>query len=61
MNGSVKMHVKNIYPLNTTDEELMRLAEMVSYYLSNIAAVHAASDISTAPTGHVSGYKNGEI
>ncbi len=55
------MHVKNIYPLNTTDEELMRLAEMVSYYLSNIAAVHAASDISAAPTGRASGYKNGEI
>lgn len=55
------MHVKNIYPLNSTDEELMRLAEMASYYLGNIAAAHTVSDISTAPAGHVSGYKNGEI
>lgn len=42
------MHVKNIYPLNTADEDLMKLAGPVCYYLSNITAVHTATDISTA-------------
>ena len=48
MNVSGKMHVKNIYPLNTADEDLMNLAGPVCYYLSNITAVHTAIDISTA-------------
>lgn len=47
MNGSGKMHVKNRYPLNTADEDLMKLVGTVSYYLSNITAVHTAIDIST--------------
>ena len=42
------MHVKNTYPLNTADEDLMKLVRTVSYYLSNITAVHTAIDISTA-------------
>lgn len=42
------MHIKNIYPLNTADEDLMKLAGPVCYYLSNITAVHTAIDISTA-------------
>ena len=42
------MHVKNIYPLNTADEDLMKLAGPVCYYLSNITAVHTAIDITTA-------------
>ena len=41
------MHVKNTYPLNTADEDLMKLVGTVSYYLSNITAVHTAIDIST--------------
>ena len=47
MNGSGKMHVKNTYPLNTADEDLMKLVGTVSYYLSSITAVHTAIDIST--------------
>lgn len=30
------MHVKNIYPTTTTNEDLIGLAEMASTYLSNI-------------------------
>ena len=41
------MHVKNTYPLNTADEDLMKLVGTVIYYLSNITAVHTAIDIST--------------
>lgn len=48
MNVSGKMHVKNIYPLNTADDDLMKLAGPISYYLSNITEVHTAIDISTA-------------
>lgn len=47
MNGSGKMYVKNTYSLNTTDDDLMKLAGPISYYLSNITAVHTTIDIST--------------
>lgn len=42
------MYVKNTYPLNTADEDLIKLVGPVCYYLSNITAVHTAIDISTA-------------
>ena len=47
MNVSGKMHVKNIYPLNTADD-LIKLAVTASFYLSNITEMHTAIDISTA-------------
>ena len=37
------MYVKNTYPLNTADEDLMKLVGTVSYYLSNITAVHTTA------------------
>ena len=42
------MHVKNTYPLNTADEDLMKLVGTVIYCLSNITEMHTAIDISTA-------------
>jgi len=48
MNGSGKMYVKNTYPLNTADEDLIKLAGTASFYLSNITEMHTAIDISTA-------------
>ncbi len=47
MNVSGKIHVKNIYPLNTADD-LIKLAGTASFYLSNITEMHTAIDISTA-------------
>lgn len=41
------MYVKNTYPLNTADEDLIKLVGAASFYLSNITAVHTAIDIST--------------
>ena len=39
------MHVKNIYPTTTTNEDLIGLAEMASTYLSSMPAALATNEI----------------
>ena len=41
------MHVKNIYPTTTTNEDLIGLAEMASTYLSSMPAALASASYGT--------------
>lgn len=54
------MHVKNIYPTTTTNEDPIGLAEMASTYLSNIPAALATNDILAVPTERVIRRTKGE-
>ena len=47
------MHVKNIYPTTTTNEDLIGLAEMASTYLSSMPAALATNEILAVPTERV--------
>ena len=44
------MHVKNIYPTTTTNEDLIGLAEMASTYLSSMPAALATNEILAVST-----------
>ena len=52
------MHVKNIYPTTTTNEDLIGLAEMASTYLSSMPA--ATNEILAVPTERVIRRTKGE-
>ena len=55
------MHVKNIYPTTTTNEDLIGLAEMASTYLSSMPAALATNEILAVPTARHKAHKRRTI